>query len=82
MTISSGVMVRRKWRDCRLEVLKLPSSKAYESIDILTVVTTYIEEHRRCFVLGGYFMSAVLAAPRYSRIGLVSVFTLPYVHGV
>ena len=27
------------------------------------------EEHHRCFVLGGYFMAAVLAAASYSRIG-------------
>ena len=35
----------------------------------LTVVTTYIEEHHRCFGLSGYFMAAVLAAASYSRIG-------------
>ena len=28
-----------------------------------------IEEHHRCFGLGGYFMAAVLAAASYSRIG-------------
>ena len=28
-----------------------------------------IEEHHRCFGLGGYFMAAVLSAPSYSRIG-------------
>ena len=33
------------------------------------VITTYIEEHHRCFGLGGYFMAAVLAAASYSRIG-------------
>ena len=27
-----------------------------------------IEEHHRCFGLGGYFMAAVLAAASYSRI--------------
>ena len=36
---------------------------------LVTVVTTYVEEHHRCFGLGGYFISAVLAAARYSRIG-------------
>ena len=30
---------------------------------------TLIEEHHRCFGLGCYFMAAVLAAARYSRIG-------------
>ena len=40
----------------------------------------FIEEDHRCFVLGGYFMAALLAAASYSRI--VSVFTLPYVYGV
>ena len=35
------------------------------------VITTYIEEHRRCFGLDGYFMAAVLAAARYSRIGFI-----------
>ena len=28
-----------------------------------------IEEHHRCFGLGGHFMAAVLAAASYSRIG-------------
>ena len=28
-----------------------------------------IEEHHRCFGLGGYFMAAVLAAASCSRIG-------------
>ena len=28
-----------------------------------------IEEHHRCFGLGGYFMAAMLAAASYSRIG-------------
>ena len=28
----------------------------------------FIEEDHRCFVLGGYFMAALLAAASYSRI--------------
>ena len=31
-----------------------------------------IEEHHRCFVLGGYFMAAVLAATSYYRGGFIS----------
>ena len=30
-------------------------------------ISTYIEEHHRCFRLGSYFMAAVLAAAIYSR---------------
>ena len=33
------------------------------------VITTYIEEHHRCFGLGGHFMAAVLAANSYSGGG-------------
>ena len=31
----------------------------------------HIEEHHRCFVLGGYFMAAVLAVASSSRIGFI-----------
>ena len=35
-----------------------------------------IEEHHRCFGLGGYFMAAVLADASYSRIGLSLYFAV------
>ena len=37
---------------------------------------TGIEEHHRCFGLGGYFMAAVLAAASYSRIGFSIYFAV------
>ena len=37
-------------------------------------ITTYIEEHQRCFGLGVYFMAAVLAAASYSKIGFSLYF--------
>ena len=40
------------------------------------VITTYIEEHHRCFRLSGYFMAAVLAAASYSRIGFSTCLTV------
>ena len=36
---------------------------------VLGYILLGIEEHHRCFGLGGYFMSAVLAAASYSKIG-------------
>ena len=40
-------------------------------VDVLVLLPWYygIEEHHRCFGLGGYFMATVLAAASYSRIG-------------
>ena len=35
-----------------------------------------MEEHHRCFGLGGYFMAAVLAATSYSRIGFSLYFSV------
>ena len=35
-----------------------------------------IEEHHRCFRLGGSFMVAVLAVASYSRIGLILYFSV------
>ena len=32
-------------------------------------ITTYLEEHQRCFGLGSYFMAAVWASAIYSRRG-------------
>ena len=34
------------------------------------------EDHHRCFGIGGYFMDAVLAAARYSRIGFSLYFAV------
>ena len=70
------MLLRKRWRNRRLEVPKSPSPKAYKSIDNLTVVNTYIEEHHRCFGLGGYFMATVLAAASYSRIGFSLYFAV------
>ena len=35
-----------------------------------------IEDHHLCFGLGGYFMTAVLAAASYSRIGFSLYFAV------
>ena len=63
------------------EVLTLcNSSKANglkrKCLNILNLesATNIIEEHHRCFGLGGYFMAAVLAAAIYSRIGFSLYF--------
>ena len=48
------------------------------SVDVLPSAGTnsVIEEHHRCFGLGGYFMAAVLVAASYSRIGFSLYFAV------
>ena len=47
-------------------------------VDVQVLLPWYygIEEHHRCFGLGGYFMAAVLAAASYSRIGFSIYFAV------
>ena len=47
------------------------------NIFILLMIIQSIEEHHRCFGLGGYFMVAMLAAASYSRIGFSLYFAVP-----
>ena len=47
-----------------------------DSADDQIYIYVVIEEHHRCFRLGGYFMAAMLAVNSYSRIGFSLYFAV------